>query len=82
MGLPAVCYVVSDAAGSFTFSLVSPGVYTLAPYFHSPTTKYEVTPSKLEVMVSHDDLLLQQPFKVGCVVCLSLVYNLRRDKLV
>uniref|UniRef100_A0A0P4W9J4 SD-repeat containing protein B domain-containing protein n=1 Tax=Scylla olivacea TaxID=85551 RepID=A0A0P4W9J4_SCYOL len=64
LGLPAMCYVVSDATGSFTFGLVSPGVYMLAPYFHSSTTKYEVTPSKLEVVVSHNDLVLQQPFKV------------------
>ncbi|KAG0714078.1 Nodal modulator 1 [Chionoecetes opilio] len=64
LGQTTVCYMVSDAAGSFTFGLVPPGVYTLAPYFHSPTTKYEVTPSRLEVVVGHEDLVLQQPFKV------------------
>lgn len=64
VALPAVCYMVSDVSGSFSFGLVPPGTYTLAPYFHSPTTKYEVTPSKVEVTVGHNDVLLQQPFKV------------------
>lgn len=65
MGLPAVCYVVSDVSGSFSFGLVPPGTYTLTPYFHSPTTKYEVTPGRLEVTVGHNDVILQQSFKVN-----------------
>ncbi|KAG7157860.1 Nodal modulator 3-like, partial [Homarus americanus] len=64
IGMPVVCHVVSGTGGVFSFSAVPPGVYALTPYFHSTTTKYEVTPSQLELTVGHDDLILQQPFKV------------------
>nr|XP_053652590.1 nodal modulator 3-like [Cherax quadricarinatus] len=65
VGIPAVCHVISGTGGVFSFGSVPPGTYILIPYFHSPTTKYEVTPSQLEVTVEHDDLILQQTFKVG-----------------
>lgn len=64
MGIAVVCHVLSNNAGVFSFGNVSPGTYVLTPYFHSPTTKYEVSPSQLEFAVGHNDLILQQPFKV------------------
>lgn len=60
-----VCHMLSGEGGIFSFGSVAPGTYILTPYFHSSITKYEVTPAQLEVTVLHDDLILQQPFKVS-----------------
>ncbi|KAK3877987.1 hypothetical protein Pcinc_017343 [Petrolisthes cinctipes] len=59
-----VCHSVSGAGGSFVFAAVPPGKYLLVPYFHSTTTRYEVTPPTLEVTVIHRDLTLTNPFKI------------------
>ncbi|KAK7072547.1 hypothetical protein SK128_022649 [Halocaridina rubra] len=63
-GVPVICHTVSNKEGTFEFGAVAPGTYIITPYFHSETTKYEVTPAHLEVTVGHDDVILQQPFKV------------------
>lgn len=64
IGVPVLCHVVSDEKGVFLFGSVSPGTYVLTPFFQSDTTKYEVTPDKQEIVVGHEDITLQQPFKV------------------
>nr|XP_045584151.1 nodal modulator 3-like isoform X1 [Procambarus clarkii] len=64
VGVPVVCHVMSGTGGMFSFGSVPPGTYILIPYFHSTTTRYEVTPSQLEITVKHDDMILQHPFKV------------------
>lgn len=62
--LPVLCHVVSGKDGVFEFSSVAPGDYILTPYFESDTTKYEVIPGLIVVAVGHDDVVLQQAFKV------------------
>lgn len=64
IGIPVLCHTASNKEGIFGFASVAPGTYVITPYFHSETTKYEVVPGQLEVTVDHDDLFLQQAFKV------------------
>ena len=54
----------SDNKGKFLFEHLTPGKYTLVPFFQSKATKYEVVPKELEVKIGHNDFHIEEPFKV------------------
>lgn len=59
-----ICHVVSDKSGKFVFPSLSPGAYSLVPYYAGAQTKFDVQPAELSFKVSHSSVTLRQGFKV------------------
>lgn len=55
---------MSDETGRFLFPALSPGVYSIIPYYAGSKTKFDVKPSELPFTVVQDSLILPQEFKV------------------
>lgn len=56
--------MTSDETGRFLFPTLSPGEYSIVPYYAGSKTKFDVKPSELPFTVIHDSLVLPQEFKV------------------
>lgn len=59
-----MCHVTSDETGRFLFPALSPGEYSIIPYYAGSKTKFDVKPSELPFTVLQDSLILSQEFKV------------------
>ncbi|KAI4349753.1 hypothetical protein L6164_010313 [Bauhinia variegata] len=60
----ALCHVVSDAAGKFTFSSIPCGNYELVPYYKGENTIFDVSPASVSVNVKHQHVTVPQKFQV------------------
>ncbi|MCL4120381.1 UNVERIFIED_CONTAM: hypothetical protein GTU68_024145, partial [Idotea baltica] len=61
---PLVCHTTPDQKGKYSFSNVPLGKYSVVPHFVSGDVRYVVEPSSVEVEVGHDDVQVQEVFKV------------------
>ncbi|KAL1464886.1 hypothetical protein WDU94_004493 [Cyamophila willieti] len=61
-GLKPVCYVTSDAEGKFLFPCLSPGQYTLVPFYQQG--QIDIQPASLSFNVAHDSVLLETRFQI------------------
>ncbi|GAB2282181.1 hypothetical protein Dimus_016732 [Dionaea muscipula] len=60
----ALCHVVSDAEGKFTFKSIPCGVYELVPYYKGENTVFDVSPPSITVSVEHHHVSVSQKFQV------------------
>lgn len=59
-----VCSQKTDATGTFTFSGVSPGTYSVIPIYKGQNTVYSVNPTHLNFELGHSSLQLEPNFEV------------------
>ncbi|XP_032896163.1 nodal modulator 1-like [Amblyraja radiata] len=59
-----LCSVVSGEDGSFIFSSLPSGEYTVIPFYRGERITFDVAPSKLEFSVGHDSLRIEPVFRV------------------
>jgi hypothetical protein len=65
-GLKPVCYVKSNKDGQFVFPSLSPGQYTLVPFYqHDSSVKIDIQPATLSFNVAHDSVTLDTTFQVN-----------------
>ena len=60
-----LCTFTTSSSGTFTFSNLPCGRYTLVPFSRGEVTVFEVTPKQAEVDVGQGDHTLEVPFQVG-----------------
>ncbi|KAL4602871.1 hypothetical protein ACB092_10G084400 [Castanea dentata] len=60
----ALCHVVSDADGLFTFKSIPCGSYELIPYYKGENTVFDVSPTVVSVSVEHQHVTIPQKFQV------------------
>ncbi|CAG7829680.1 unnamed protein product [Allacma fusca] len=58
-----LCQRLSDSSGTFQFTGVSPGVYSIVPIYKGKNIIYTVTPEKLNFEVKHESLKLKTNFQ-------------------
>ncbi|KAI5748699.1 hypothetical protein M8J76_001268 [Diaphorina citri] len=64
-GLKPVCYVKSNKDGQFVFPSLSPGQYTLVPFYqHDSSVKIDIQPATLSFNVAHDSVTLDTTFQI------------------
>ncbi|KAM0954506.1 putative carboxypeptidase-like, regulatory domain superfamily, immunoglobulin-like protein [Dioscorea sansibarensis] len=60
----ALCHVISDADGKFSFSSIPCGVYELVPYYKGENTVFDVSPRSVVVSVEHHHVTIPEKFQV------------------
>nr|KAG5688657.1 hypothetical protein BaRGS_017511 [Batillaria attramentaria] len=60
-----LCYVTSQADGSFVFATVPTGQYYLVPFYKGDHITFDVEPEKLEFEVHHDSVVFEKNFEVA-----------------
>ncbi|XP_007891916.2 nodal modulator 1 [Callorhinchus milii] len=59
-----LCSVVSGEDGSFTFSSLPSGEYTVVPFYRGERITFDVAPSRLDFSVAHNSLKIEPVFRV------------------
>lgn len=62
--LSPLCHVASSEDGRFRFPLLVPGHYVVVPFYKNQNMKFDVVPSKLDIVIQHEPQVLEQEFKV------------------
>uniref|UniRef100_A0A8D8YDE6 Nodal modulator 1 n=1 Tax=Cacopsylla melanoneura TaxID=428564 RepID=A0A8D8YDE6_9HEMI len=60
--LKPVCYVTSDTEGRFLFPSLSPGQFTLVPFYQQG--QIDIQPASLSFNVAHDSVVLDTKFQI------------------
>ncbi|PVD27782.1 hypothetical protein C0Q70_12955 [Pomacea canaliculata] len=60
-----LCYVTSQADGSFLFLTVPSGQYYLVPFYKGEHITFDVVPEKLDFEVAHDSVVFKKSFEVA-----------------
>lgn len=63
--LKYLCHALSNAEGVFKLKALPVGQYVLYTSYEAQNIRFEVTPSKYELEVKHDDVLIIKPFQIG-----------------
>ena len=64
-GLTQLCHVKTDQRGRFVFPVLPPGQYKLVPHYQTKHTKFEVSPSSMDLVVSSGSVLVTPAFTVS-----------------
>lgn len=59
-----MCVAVTDEDGKFKLSSISPGMYTINPFYKSDQTKFQLRPAQLKTLVTHSSVSLEDNFEV------------------
>ena len=59
-----VCVAITDENGKFRLSSISPGLYTINPFYKSDQTKFQLRPAQLKTLVTHSSVTLEDHFEV------------------
>ncbi|RXM33768.1 Nodal modulator 1 [Acipenser ruthenus] len=62
--LSFLCSVLSREDGTFTFSSLPSGEYTVLPFYRGERITFDVAPSRMDFRVEHDSLKLEPVFRV------------------
>ena len=71
-----LCVAVTREDGMFTFDSVSPGEYTIKPYYKSDRTQFQLKPSFVKTVISHSSVKLKEHFEVTSFEAFGNVINL------
>ena len=78
-----VCVAVTGEDGKFRLSSISPGLYTINPFYKSDQTKFQLRPTQLKTLVTHSSVSLEDNFEVtGFQVYGSVIHLGIDDELI
>jgi len=60
-----LCHVKSQENGKFVFAALPHGSYILVPFYKGDNIKFDVVPPQVSVDISHDSVLIEEPFQVA-----------------
>ena len=63
-GLSQLCQVKTDRGGRFVFPVLPPGQYQLVPHYNTKHTKFEVSPSSVELVVNSGSVVVSPSFTI------------------
>uniref|UniRef100_T1IP66 SD-repeat containing protein B domain-containing protein n=1 Tax=Strigamia maritima TaxID=126957 RepID=T1IP66_STRMM len=61
---PVLCYMESQEDGKFLFKFLTPGEYTIVPFYKGENIHFDVTPAMLTFTLGHANLVLAEKFKL------------------
>ena len=71
-----LCVVVTKEDGMFNLRSVSPGEYTIKPFYKSDRTKFQLRPSMIKTVIAHSSVKLKERFEVTGFEVFGDVINL------
>ena len=63
-GLSQLCQVKTDRRGRFVFPVLPPGQYQLVPHYQTAHTKFEVSPSSVDLQVTSGSVVVSPAFTI------------------
>ena len=64
-GLTQLCHVKTDSKGRFVFPVLPPGQYKLVPHYQTKHTKFEVSPTSMDLVVSSGSVIVSPAFTIS-----------------
>ena len=71
-----LCVAVTKEDGMFNLNSVSPGEYTIKPFYRSDLTKFHLRPSVIKTVINHSSVKLKERFEVTGFEAFGNVINL------